>query len=160
VGGGARPAGGGHRGPGPGRAEPGLGHGAKDGFGRGSVLGPRMLTSGAMIDGAPPTYAGATGVRTPAEARRAVDLRAVAGADHVKIYTKFTADLLRPLLDEATTLRLPVAAHLGKIDALTAAKAGVASLEHMAGVVAAASRDPARYFRAHDQFLRGWTTEE
>src|SRR5438094_614194 len=46
------------------------------------------------------------------------------------------------------------------IDALTAARAGVASLEHMAGVVAAVSRDPARYFRAHDQFLRGWTTEE
>src|SRR5256884_4031670 len=119
-----------------------------------------MLTSGAMIDGPGPTYATATAVRTAAEVRRAVDLRAVAGADHVKIYTKFTADLLRPLLDEATTLRLPVAAHLGKIDALTAARAGVASLEHMAGVVAAASRDPTPYFRAHDQFLRGWTTEE
>src|SRR2546429_2933568 len=119
-----------------------------------------MLTSGAMIDGAPPTYATATAVRTPTDVRKAVDLRAVAGADHVKIYTKFPADLLRPLLDEATTLRLPVAAHLGKIDALTAARAGVASLEHMAGVVAAASRDPAPYFRAHDQFLRGWTVEE
>src|SRR5205823_12786958 len=132
----------------------------KNDFDLGSVLGPRMLTSGAMIDGAPATYPTATAVRTAAEARRAVDLRAVAGADHVKIYTKFTADLLRPLLDEATTLRLPVAAHLGKIDALTAARAGVASLEHMAGVVAAASRDPAPFFRAHDQFLRGWTTEE
>src|SRR5207253_1907554 len=132
----------------------------KNDFDLGSVLGPRMLTSGAMIDGPGPTYATATAVRTAAEVRRAVDLRAVAGADHVKIYTKFTADLLRPLLDEATTLRLPVAAHLGKIDALTAARAGVASLEHMAGVVAAASRDPIPYFRAHDQFLRGWTTEE
>ena len=132
----------------------------KNDFDLGSVLGPRMLTSGAMIDGAPATYPTATAVRTPAEVRHAVDLRAVAGADHVKIYTKFTADLLRPLLDEATTLRLPVAAHLGKIDALTAARAGVASLEHMAGVVAAASRDPTPYFRAHDQFLRGWTTEE
>src|SRR5256886_15836371 len=40
------------------------------------------------------------------------------------------------------------------------ARAGVASLEHMAGIVAAASRDPTPYFRAHDQFLRGWTTEE
>ena len=132
----------------------------KNDFDLGSVLGPRMLTSGAMIDGPGPTYATATAVRTATEVRRAVDLRAVAGADHVKIYTKFTADLLRPLLDEATTLRLPVAAHLGKIDALTAARAGVASLEHMAGVVAAASRDPTPYFRAHDQFLRGWTTEE
>ncbi len=124
----------------------------KNDFDLGSVLGPRMLTSGAMIDGPSPTYRTATAVRTAAEVRRAVDLRAVAGADHVKIYTKFTADLLKPLLDEATTLRLPIAAHLGKIDALTAGRAGVASLEHMSGVVAA--------FRAHDQFLRGWTTEE
>ncbi len=126
----------------------------------GSVWGPRMFTSGAMIDGAPPTYPAATAVRTGGEVRKAVDQRAVAGADYVKIYTKFTADLLKPLLDEATTLQLPVAAHLGKIDALTAARAGVASLEHMAGVVQAASRTPAAYVQAHDQFLRGWTMEE
>ena len=126
----------------------------------GSVLGPRMFTSGAMIDGAPPTYPVATAVRTRAEVRRAVDQRAVAGADLIKIYTKVTADLLPPLLDEASTLRFPVAAHLGKIDALTAARAGVASLEHMAGVVQAASRDPGPYLRAHDEFLRGWTVEE
>ena len=126
----------------------------------GAVLGPRMFTSGAMIDGAPPTYAAATAVRTRDEARRAVDQRAVVGADCVKIYTKLTPDLLAPLLDEAATLRLPVAAHLGKIDALTAARAGVASLEHMAGVVQAATPSPGAYFRAHDQFLRGWTLEE
>src|SRR5260370_12949599 len=113
-----------------------------------------------MVDGPAPTYATGTAVRTATEVRRAVDLRAVAGADHVKIYTKFTADLLRPLLDEASTLRLPIAAHLGKIDALTAARAGVASLEHMAGVVQATSRSPGPYFRSHDDFLRGWTLEE
>jgi imidazolonepropionase-like amidohydrolase len=126
----------------------------------GSVAGPRMFTSGAMIDGASPTYRTATAVRTRGEVRKAVDQRAVAGADLVKIYTKFTADLLPPLLDEASTLRLPIAAHLGKIDALTAARGGVASLEHMAGVVQAASRNPGPYFRAHDEFLRGWALEE
>src|SRR5207302_1333769 len=132
----------------------------KNAFNLGSVLGPRMFTSGAMIDGAPPTYPAATAVRTRADVRKAVDQRAVAGADLVKIYTKVTADLLPPLVDEASTLRFPVAAHLGKIDALTAARAGVASLEHMAGVVQAASRNPGPYLRAHDQFLRGWTLEE
>ena len=126
----------------------------------GSVLGPRMFTSGAMIDGLSPTYPTATAVRTRADVRKAVDQRAVAGADYVKVYTKFTADLLPPLMDEASTLRLPVAMHLGKIDALTAARAGVASLEHMAGVVEATTGNPGPYFRAHDQFLRGWTLEE
>src|SRR5213593_2883307 len=39
----------------------------------GSILGPRMFTAGAMIDGVPPTYPNATGVSTPDEARRAAD---------------------------------------------------------------------------------------
>src|SRR5207247_1043125 len=90
----------------------------KNDFDLGSVLGPRMLTSGAMIDGPGPTYATATAVRTAPEVRRAVDLRAVAGAEHVKIYTKLTADLLAPLLDEAPTLRHPVAADPGQATAL------------------------------------------
>src|SRR5256886_4332929 len=119
-----------------------------------------MFTAGAMIDGAPPTYATATAVRTGAEARKAVDQRAIAGADGVKLYTKITPELLRPLMDEAAVLRLPVGAHLGKIGALTAARAGAASPEHRAGVVRAAVRTPAALFRAHDQFLRGWTQEE
>lgn len=125
----------------------------------GSVLGPRMFSAGAMIDGVPSTYPNATGVATPDQARRAVDQHAVAGVDYLKIYTKITPNLLRPLLDEAEKLRLPVAAHLGKTDALTAARAGVVSIEHMAGVVQAATGD-ASYSNAHDSFLAGWTAEE
>src|SRR5688572_29267949 len=62
----------------------------------GSIVGPRIYSAGGMIDGAPATYPGATGVRTPEEARRAVDARAVggsAGADFVKAYTGLTPDL-------------------------------------------------------------------
>ena len=125
----------------------------------GSIVGPRMFTAGAMIDGVPPTYPNATGIRTPDEARRAVDQHAVAGADYLKVYTKITPNLLRPLIDEAEKLRLPVAAHLGKTDALTAARAGVVSIEHMAGVVQAATGDPT-YANAHSSFLTGWTIEE
>ncbi len=125
----------------------------------GSIVGPRMFSAGAMIDGVPPTYPNATGIATPDQARRAVDQHAVAGVDYLKIYTKVTPALLRPLLDEAEKLRLPVAAHLGKTDALTAARAGVISIEHMAGVVQAATGDPS-YETAHNSFLAGWTAEE
>ncbi len=125
----------------------------------GSIVGPRMFSAGAMIDGVPTTYPNATGIATADQARRAVDQHAVAGVDYLKIYTKVTPALLRPLLDEAEKLRLPVAAHLGKTDALTAARAGVVSIEHMAGVVQAATGDPS-YIAAHDNFLVGWTTEE
>ena len=126
----------------------------------GSILGPRMFSAGAMIDGTPPTYPNATGVANAAEARRAADQRRLAGADYLKVYTKITPTLLQALADEARGLQLPIAAHLGKTDALTAARMGVVSLEHMAGVVQAASRRPATYYRAHDRFLSGWTTEE
>lgn len=126
----------------------------------GAVLGPRVFSAGGMIDATPTTYPGATGVRTPEEARRAVDTRAVANADFIKTYTGLTPALLRPLAEEAANLRLRVAAHLGKTDALTAARAGVASIEHAAGVVQAAARNPSLYFRAHDRFLTGWTMEE
>jgi imidazolonepropionase-like amidohydrolase len=125
----------------------------------GSILGPRMFSAGAMIDGTPTTYPNATGVITPDQARRAVDQHAVAGVDYLKIYTKITPGLLRPLLDEAEKLRLPVAAHLGKTDALTAGRMGVISIEHMSGVVQAATGDPS-YANAHNNFLTGWTTEE
>ncbi len=125
----------------------------------GSIVGPRMFSAGAMIDGVPPTYANATAVLTPDQARRAVDQHAVAGVDYLKVYTKITPNLLRPLLDEAEKLRLPVAAHLGKTDALTAARAGVVSIEHMAGVVQAATGDPS-YANAHNSFLAGWAAEE
>jgi imidazolonepropionase-like amidohydrolase len=125
----------------------------------GSILGPRMFSAGSMIDGVPTTYPNATGVVTPDQARRAVDQHAVAGVDYLKVYTKITPSLLRPLLDEAVKLRLPVAAHLGKTDALTAARAGVVSIEHMSGVVQAATGDPS-YANAHNDFLIGWTTEE
>src|SRR6266852_2626234 len=125
----------------------------------GSILGPRMFSAGAMIDGIPTTYPNATGVATPDQARRAVDQHAVAGVDYLKVYTKITPSLLRALIDEAEKLRLPVAAHLGKTDALTAARTGVVSIEHMAGVVQAATGDPT-YANAHNNFLTGWTTEE
>jgi imidazolonepropionase-like amidohydrolase len=133
--------------------------GLKQAMNLGSIIGPRLFVAGAMIDGVPPTYPNATGVATGDQARRAVDLRAVAGVDYIKVYTKITPALLQPLLDEAEKLRLPVAAHLGKTDALVAARAGVTSIEHMAGVVQAATGDPA-YATAHDAFLRGWTLEE
>jgi imidazolonepropionase-like amidohydrolase len=119
-------------------------------FNDGSALGPRVFTSGGVIDGRPAAAAAAEAVSTPDEGRRAVDRRAVSAADWLKVYTGVTPDVLAAILDEATSFRLPTAAHLGRIDALTAARAGVASVEHLSGVVAAAVADPAAIGRAWD----------
>lgn len=125
----------------------------------GSIIGPRVYTAGAAIDGLAPTLTGAAAVSGDEEARQAVDQRAVAGADFVMVYTKITPELLRAIIDEASTLRLRVAARVGKLDAVSAARAGVASLEDLSGVVASAM-DPAPFVRAHDLFFPGLTLEE
>jgi len=123
----------------------------------GGEVAPRIFSAGAMIDGTPATYGDATPVRTPDQARRAVDARAVAGVDYIKIYTRVTPDLLKPLLDEAATFNLSVTAHLGLTDALTAAGLGVSSIEHMSGVPEAASRSAEKFYAEHRAgFFRGW----
>jgi imidazolonepropionase-like amidohydrolase len=109
-----------------------------------SIPGPRVFTAGGAIDS---RTAGAE-ARTPDEARRAVDRRAVAAADWLAVHAGIAGDALAAILDEAMSFRLPTAGHLGRVDALTAARAGVASIEHLSGVPQAAVADPAALFRA------------
>jgi imidazolonepropionase-like amidohydrolase len=123
----------------------------------GGEVAPRIYSAGAMIDGIPPTYGDATSIRNGDQARRAVDARAVAGVDYLKIYSRITPDLLKPLLDEAGTFNLKVTAHLGLTDALTAMRLGVVSIEHMSGVPEAASANPERFYAEHRKgFFAGW----
>jgi len=122
----------------------------------GSLLGPRMYISGAMIDGSSPTWPSATSVRSASEGRSAVDDRVLIDAAQVKIYTKIDRNLLAAIADEAQALQIPIAAHLGKVDAVTAAQMGVSSIEHMTGVVEATLANPSRLFSAHDNFFYGW----
>ncbi len=124
----------------------------------GGLVAPRLYSAGAMIDGVPATYDDATEVRTADQARRAVDRRAVLGVDYLKIYTRITPELLKPLMDEATTFNLKVTAHLGLTDALTAARLGVASIEHLTGIPEAMSSTPEKFYAEHRAgFFQGWT---
>ncbi len=127
----------------------------------GGEIAPRIYSAGAMIDGVPPTYPDATPVRNANEARRAVDARAVAGVDYIKTYTRITPELFKPLLEEAGTFNLKVTSHLGLTDALTAARLGVSSIEHLTGVPEAALAHPERLYAAHRaSFFEGWNSFE
>jgi len=132
----------------------------RDDIASGAVAGPRLFISGAMIDGVPAVWPGATAARTPDDARRAVGNRVLIGATQVTVYTKITRRLLAPLLDEAKALEMPVAARLGMVDAVTAARLGVHSVEQMSGVVQATVANPAALYAAHRDFFRGWNAEE
>jgi len=126
--------------------------------GLGGLIAPRIYSAGAMIDGAPATYSDATEVKTADEARRAVDRRAVLGADLLKLYTRITPELLKPLMDEANNFNLKVTAHLGLTDALTASRMGVGAIEHLTGIPEAISKTPEKFYAEHRaSFFRGWT---
>jgi imidazolonepropionase-like amidohydrolase len=128
---------------------------------RGEVAGPRIYTAGAMIDGVPSTYADALPAPDGQAARKSVDRLVNARVDLIKVYTRVGPELLRSVLDEASTFSVPVTGHLGLTDAVTAADLGIASIEHMSGVPEAASADPSALYAAHREgFFAGWTAFE
>jgi imidazolonepropionase-like amidohydrolase len=127
----------------------------------GTFLSPRVYIAGSMLDAAPTTYEDALPVASPADGRRAVDQLTVSGVDFVKGYTRLTPPMLEAMVAEARTFHLPVTAHLGLTDAVTAAALGVASIEHLSGVPEAALTDPAPLYAAHrTSFFAGWTRFE
>jgi len=127
----------------------------------GSILGPRMYISGAMIDGPPATWPGTIEVRTTTEARQAVDRLTLADAAMAKLYTHVDRTLMEAVIAEARVLKLPVTAHLGQVDAVTAAQLGIHGIEHLSGIVEASVADPGRYFAAHNRgFFTGWNLTE
>ena len=132
----------------------------RDATSLGAVLGPRLYISGAMIDGTPATWRTATAAASDDDARRAVDARALLDATQAKVYAKVDSARLAAIMDEATTLSLPVTGHLGKVDAVRAAQMGIRAIEHLSGVVEATVADPTPYFEAHDDFFRGWNLAE
>ena len=128
---------------------------------KGTPEGPRVYAAGAMIDGRPPTYSDAIAVSSESEARKGVDRLVSAGADFIKVYTRIDPPLLRAIVDEARAFNLGVTGHLGMTDAVTAAKAGIASIEHLTGVPEAALPKPSSLFTAHYRgFFPGWTAFE
>ena len=128
---------------------------------RGWRPGPRVYAAGAMIDGVPATYPDAITAVTSKDARRGVDRLVNAGADFIKVYTRVDKAMLAALLDEARTFNLRIAGHLGLTDAVTAARLGLGSLEHLSGIPEAASGDPSALYAAHRQsFFAGWTAFE
>ena len=121
---------------------------------------PRLFLAVAMLDGPPTTYPDAWPVSSPDSADAAVGRLVDRGAAWVKVYTRITPDVLEAIVNAARVRQLPVAAHLGLTDAITAADLGVTSVEHLSGVPEAAG-DSTMLFAAHAQgFFPGWTAFE
>jgi imidazolonepropionase-like amidohydrolase len=123
----------------------------------GELQGPRMLVCGQMISGEPIAFPMSETVKTPDEARRAVDARVAAGADLIKTHAQLAPDDLRAAIDEAHKKGLRTISHTGKTNALEAVLAGTNILTHLVGVPDAAVPDPEKIRTAHTTaFLGGW----
>ncbi len=103
---------------------------------RGELDGPTLLTSGAIIDGDPPTWPGSSVVKTAEEARAEVRAQKQAGYDWIKVYNSLGADAYQAIVSEARAQGLPVGGHVPKavgVDGVLAA--GQRSIEHADGYV-------------------------
>lgn len=124
----------------------------------GTVAGPRLYIAGETITGSPAVWPGHTVLHAPADAGPAVSRLAAAGVSQIKLYTHMTRELMEAVVQEARAHDIPVTAHLGRVDAITAGKVGVGAIEHLSGVVESTVRDPAPFFAAHENFPSGWMT--
>ena len=123
-----------------------------------TVTGPRLYLAGEALTGTPAVWPGQMELRAPADAVIAVGRLAAARVSQIKVYTHTTRDLIEAIVREARARNIPVTAHLGFVDAVTAAQLGVSAIEHLSGIVESTVRDPAPYFKAHEQFPVGWMT--
>jgi hypothetical protein len=103
----------------------------------GKIRGPRIWMAGRAIGGersepAAPDGRTARGniiVRTPEEARRAVQKKHALGHDVIKLTEFLSFDLVAVVVEEAHRLGMPVTTHSS--DAIQSARAGVDAIEHI-----------------------------
>ena len=106
----------------------------------GLLPGPRVYTTGSMVDNPPSTFGYGHIVDTEAAARKAVSTLAEQGANAIKVYKKLRPNLLRVVIEEAHLNGIPVTGHIA-ISARDAVLMGLDSIEHASGIQIATMTD-------------------
>jgi len=118
----------------------------------GQMIGPRILTSGPMLDGPKPRFPSSIAIATPEDARRAVDQLKDRGADFIKLQSLIPRDAVLAIAEEAKKQEIAFEGHVP--DAMRASEmseAGMKSFEHLIGIFEGSSP-------AEDEFLKGGKT--
>jgi imidazolonepropionase-like amidohydrolase len=117
---------------------------ARTRVGRGALVGPRLIGSGNLVDGVPPIWPGSRSVRTPEDARRAVDSLARAGAGFIKVYSRLSPEAYRAIAAEAKRVGITFAGHVPSlVSAAEASDLGQRTIEHLTNLATACSSDEA-----------------
>ena len=115
----------------------------------GRLIGPRILTSGPMLDGPKPRFPSSIAITTPEDGRRAVEDLQRRGADFIKFQSLIPRDAVFAIAEEAKKRQIPFEGHVP--DATRASEmsnAGMKSFEHLIGILEGSSAN-------EDEFLKG-----
>jgi imidazolonepropionase-like amidohydrolase len=115
----------------------------------GRLIGPRIYTSGPMLDGPKPRFPSSVAIATPEDARRAVADLKLRGADFIKLQSLVPRDAVFAVAEEAQKQEIAFAGHVpDAVRASEMSRAGMKSFEHLIGIFEGSSP-------AEDDFLKG-----
>jgi imidazolonepropionase-like amidohydrolase len=116
---------------------------------QGKLLGPRIVTSGPMLDGPKPRFPSSVAVASPEDGRKAVDDLKRRGADFIKLQSLMSRESYFAIAGEAKKQAIVFAGHVpDAIRAMEASNAGQKSIEHLTGVFEGCST-------VEDELLKG-----
>ena len=102
------------------------------------ILGPSVITAGPMLDGSPKLWPDSEEVTDPEQGRQLVREQKAAGYDFIKVYSNLTPQAFRAIAEESKASNIPFAGHIPRsMDAADAMRAGMESVEHLTGLIAA-----------------------
>ena len=119
----------------------------------GRLIGPRILTSGPMLDGPKPRFPSSLSIGTPDDGKHAVvDLKR-RGADFIKLQSLISREAVFAIAEEAKKQEIAFEGHVpDAVRASEMSEAGMKSFEHLIGIFEGSSP-------AEDDFLKGNKTE-
>jgi imidazolonepropionase-like amidohydrolase len=101
----------------------------------GRLLGPRIMTSGPMLDGPKPRFPSSIAIATPEDGRRAVDQLKHNGADFIKLQSLIPREAVFAIAEEARKEEIPFEGHVpDSVRASEMSDAGMHSFEHLIGI--------------------------
>jgi imidazolonepropionase-like amidohydrolase len=119
----------------------------------GTLIGPRMVISGPMLDGPQPRFPSSIAITTPDDGRRAVDDLKRRGADFIKLQSLIPRNAVFAIADEARKQGITFVGHVpDAVRASEASNAGQKSFEHLIGIFEGNSP-------LEDKFIKGGKTE-
>jgi Amidohydrolase family len=115
----------------------------------GSVIGPRLVLAGVILEGPPSPRKGWPEIRTEAQARQEVDFLKKFGVDFIKVHDSLPREAFFAIADESKKQGLVFAGHVtNTVSVAEASDAGQKSEEHLLGILVACSTEEQQLMKA------------